>query len=314
MTEPSPSPPAAGAPSSPAASSDRTTIALVVVLGILWGSAFPVIHAGIDAGAPPLYFASVRYLLTAAALAPIALARRSPMPTRSEIGPPLLLGGVLMIGLYGALLYLGEQTTSGGVAAILTASVPLVSAVLAYRLLPAERFGRWGTIGLVVGFGGVAVLVLPQLGGSTSSGFVGPLLVVGAVVSFAIGSVILRRTSHVAPGLWLLTFQFAVAGALVGVFGAVSGEPTDLGALATVLPALAFLVIFTGILGYSLYFRIHHTAGPTRANLVGYVNPVTGVVVGLVVFGEAVSAVEIGGLALIAGGLYLLGRDRRRAG
>ncbi len=284
---------------------------LVVLLGVLWGAAFPVIRYGLLAGAPPLFFAAVRYALTAAVLVPIALVARSPRPAATSLWAPAVFGGLLMIGGYGGLLYLGEESTSGGLAAVLTASAPLASALFGLGLLPSERLGRWGVAGLMVGFGGVAVLVLPQLADPFASGFVGPSLVVGAVLVFALGSVLLRRTARAAPTLWTLALQFSVAGALLGAVGAGLGEPFTLGHPAMVLPSLAFLVIFPGVLGYALYFRIHHRSGPTRANLVGYVNPVTGVVVGLLVFGETVTGLELGGMALIAFGLFLLQRGSR---
>ncbi len=291
----------------------RSIILLVVLLGIVWGSAFPVIRAGIVAGAPPLVFAAVRYLLTAAALVPIAMVARTPRPTLRGLLPSLLFGGLLIIGAYGGLLYLGEDSTSGGVAAVLTGSAPLATALIGYRLLPAERFGRWGVLGLIVGFTGVTVLVLPQLGSGGSTGPFGPILIVGAVVSFALGSVLLRRESRISPSFWTLSVQFGVAGIVVGAVALLTGEPATLGNGAIVVPALAYLVVLSGIAGYGLYFHIHHTAGPTQANLVGYVNPATGVLVGLIVFGEAVTGIEIGGLFLIAGGLFLLQRDRLRA-
>ncbi len=287
----------------------RPDLLLVVVLGVLWGSAFPVIRYGLVAGAPPLLFAAVRYSLTAAILVPIAFVARSPRSAAASMWSPAVFGGLLMIGGYGGLLYLGEESTSGGLAAILTASAPLASALFGSGLLPAERLGRWAVAGLLVGFGGVAVLVLPQLGHPFASGFAGPVLVVSAVLVFALGSVLLRRTATVAPTLWSLALQFAVAGALLGAVGVGIGEPITLGHAAMALPSLAFLVIVPGVLGYALYFRIHHRSGPTRANLVGYVNPVAGVLVGLLVFGETVTALEIAGMGLIALGLFMLHRD-----
>ena len=302
------SPPAGGSPGR----RGELDLALVVLLGVLWGTAFPVIRAGLVAGAPPLIFASARYFLTAGALGAIAFIVRSPMPPRSTRAAPVVFGGLVMIGVYGGLLYLGEASTSGGLAAILTASAPLLSALFGYRVLPSERFGRGGLFGLLIGFAGVAALVVPGIVGAASSGLVGPWLVVGAVVAFAAGSVLLRTKSRATPGLWLLSVQFAIAASLLGVIALAIGEPMTLGAADATLPALAFLVVFPGILGYSLYFRIHHVSGPSRANLVGYVNPATGVLVGLLVFGEAVTAVEIAGLVGIALGLFLLQRDRRR--
>lgn len=287
----------------------RTDLLLIILVGMVWGSAFPVIRLGLVAGAPPLLFASVRYLLTAAALVPLALLAKSPLPSLSSFRSPALYGGLFMVGGYGGFLYLGEESTTGGLAAVLTASAALASALFAYRLLPKERFGRWGTLGLLVGFGGVGVLVLPQLVNPISSGVEGPLFVIGAVLIFALGSVLLRRTSSASPSFWTLAVQFLVAGAALGGVAMVSGEPLDLGQNPSVLPALAYLVFLAGILGYTLYFRVHHTSGPARANVVGYVNPVSGVVVGFLLLGEAVTGFEIAGMILVALGLFLLQRE-----
>ncbi len=290
----------------------RSDLLLVVLLGIVWGSAFPIIRAGILAGAPPLLFASARYLLTAAVLVPLALLSRARRPTLVTVWSPAIFGGLFVVGGYGGLLYLGEVSTSGGLAAVLTASAPLASALFGFWILPADRLGRWGIGGLLVGFGGVGVLVLPQLVHPFSSGFVGPSLVVAAVLVFALGSVLLRRTSATAPSFWTLAIQFAIAGAVVGAGALALGEPLELGHGPTVPLSLGYLVAFSGVLGYSLYFRIHHRSGPTRANLVGYINPVTGVLVGVIVFGETVTGIELGGMALIALGLFLVQRDRAR--
>jgi drug/metabolite transporter (DMT)-like permease len=306
-TAPTPTP--LGSP--PKGSSD---LLLVVLLGIVWGSAFPVIRFGIVAGAPPLLFAAVRYALTAGLIVPIALIARAPRPPATSLLSPALFGGLFIVGGYGGLLYLGEVATSGGLAAILTASAPLASALFGLGLLPLERLGRWGAAGLLIGFAGVAVLVLPQLGNPVSSGFTGPVLVVAAVLVFSLGSVLLRRTATSPPGLWTLAVQFSVAAAVLGPVALAIGEPVTLGHAPSVLPALAFLVVLPGTLGYTLYFRIHHRSGPTRANLVGYINPVTGVLVGFLVFGETVTGLEIAGMCVIALGLFLLQRDPLRTG
>lgn len=295
----------------PTATSD---LLAVVLLGIVWGSAFPVIRFGILAGAPPLLFAAARYALTAVVLVPLALIARAPRPSASSLLAPALFGGLFIVGGYGGLLYLGEVTTSGGLAAILTASAPLASALFGLGLLPMERLGRSGVAGLLIGFAGVTVLVLPQLGSPVSSGFAGPVLVVAAVLVFSLGSVLLRRTATSPPGLWTLAIQFSVAAAVLGPVALAIGEPVTLGHGPSVLPALAFLVIFPGTLGYTLYFRIHHRSGPTRANLVGYINPVTGVLVGFLVFGETVTGLEVAGMCVIALGLFLLQRDPLRTG
>lgn len=288
----------------------RWDLLALLVVGAAWGSAYPVIRAGLVAGAPPLVFAAVRYGLSALALVPIAYAVRSPRPDARSFLVAIACGGFLIIGGYGALLYLGEQTTSGGLSAVIAASATFWSVLFALVLLPQERLGRRELVGLLVGFVGVAILVLPQFG--SAAGVDGPLLVLAAIGVFAIGGVLLRRAAPSSPSLWTLAGQFAVASGLVGGISLVFGEPPTLGQLSTTGPALAYLVAVPSLLGYVLYFGLHHRVGPARANLVAYVAPVVGVLVGFVVFGESVYLVEIGGLALIVLGLLIVHRARTR--
>jgi probable blue pigment (indigoidine) exporter len=299
-----------GSSSPPAISDSGWDLILLVVLGALWGSAYPVIRAGIVAGAPPLLFAATRYGVTALLLVPIAFLSGARRPTIAQIGPVALYGGLLIVGLYGTFLYLGEETTSGGLAAVLTASVALWSALIGYQLLPRERFSRVEVAGLLVGFGGVAVLVLPEFVGGGGSTLFGSLLVLLAVVSFSAGGVLLRRSTPGDPSLWTLTVQFAVAAALTGAVALGLGEPLTMGNSNVTAPALAYLIVAPSILGYTIYFRLHHRVGPSRANLVGYVGPIAGVLVGLFVFGESVGGFEIGGMVLIVAGLILVQRGR----
>jgi probable blue pigment (indigoidine) exporter len=289
----------------------RQDLLLLIAVGALWGSAFPVIRAGIVAGAPPLIFAAVRYGLTSGVLVLLAWFTHARISARSDLVRAAVYGGLLIIGLYGALLYLGEQTTSGGLAAVLAASASFWSVVLGYALLPRERLGGLALAGLAVGFVGVTVLVLPQLESGPGSTLAGTVLVLAAVVAFSAGGVLLRRGAPVEPTLWTLAVQFAVATALVGAIALVLGEPHVLGNTSQTLPALAYLVAAPSILGYVLYFRLHHRVGPTHANLVVYVAPVVALLVGVFAFGEAATWVEGGGLVLIATGLYLVQRGRR---
>ncbi len=295
----------------PSSAQARWDLIALLVVGAAWGSAYPVIRAGLVAGAPPLVFAAVRYGLSALALVPIAYAVRSPRPDRRSLVVAVACGGLLIIGLYGALLYVGEQTTSGGLSAVIAASATFWSVLFGLALLPQERLGRREMLGLLVGFAGVAILVVPQFG--SGSGLEGPLLVVAAIAVFAVGGVLLRRAAPASPSLWTLSGQFGVAAGLVGGLSVVLGEPRTLGHLAVTGPALAYLIAVPSLLGYVLYFGLLHRAGPARANLVAYVAPIAGVLVGLLVFGEPVYLVEVGGLALIVVGLLTVHRARARA-
>ena len=79
----------------------RQDCLLLITVGAFWGSAFPVIRAGILAGAPSLLFAAVRYGPTAASLVPLAPVSRAGIPEQVRLLGVAAHGGLLIIGLYG---------------------------------------------------------------------------------------------------------------------------------------------------------------------------------------------------------------------
>jgi probable blue pigment (indigoidine) exporter len=289
--------------------SERRNLLLLLVVGLIWGSAYPVIRFGIVDGATPVFFAASRYALSAVAIGVLAAATRVARPTWRALGLSALLG-LPIVGVYGLLLYLGEASTSGNLAAILIAGTPFLTALIALPILPGESLGRAGAVGLTIGFLGVVLLVFPPPGVVLASTFWGPVAVLGAAVSVAAGTVLLRRVRPEGETLWGISVQFTAATVfLVAVLPLVEPHPAFPVREGTLF-ALAYLVLLPSLVGYSLYFHLHHRVGPSRANLVAYVNPVAAVLVGTLIFAEPFQLWELGGFALIIVGLTVLTRFR----
>ncbi|EQD43733.1 membrane protein containing DUF6, transmembrane [mine drainage metagenome] len=290
---------------------DGGTAGLLVALAVFWGLAYLFIRAGIQGGASPLLFAAVRYLLSAAAFGALALARREPTRDRRSWAISALVGGVLIIGLYGGFLYTGEQYTTGGYAAVLSSTAPLLTALAALVLLPNERPSRLATLGLGLGFAGAIVLVLPSLSSGGVGTWPGPELLLAAFASTAIGTVLLRRLRTPAQSLGQIGVQFAVAGALLAAGALAIGGSPSLPATPDVLGSLGALVAVSSVLGYFTYFRLHHRVGPVRANTVAYLIPLVGAGIGSGLLGEPFSVWEGLGFVLVAAGVALVARGGR---
>jgi drug/metabolite transporter (DMT)-like permease len=288
----------------------RRNLILLVVLGLVWGSAYPVIRYGLVAGATPIAFAAARYALTAVSIAAVAALARIPRPTARA----LLLSAVVglpIVGAYGLLLYIGEQTTSGSFSAILIAVAPFLTTLFALPLLPGESVTRVGYLGLAVGFIGVIVLVEPPAGIQLASSIWGPVEVVGAAASFAFGSVLLRKWRPEGETLWGVSVQFVVATAfLVGLIPLLEPQ-SALPLSGPVLLSLAYLLIVPSTIGYVLYFYLHHRIGPGQTNVVAYINPVAALSIGVLLFAEPFAWWELAGFGLILVGLTLLTRYGR---
>jgi probable blue pigment (indigoidine) exporter len=287
-------------------------VALLALVSAVWGAAYVFIRQGIVLGASPLAFASARYALSAAAFAAIAVARREPLPTRRALRASALVGGLLIIGLYGGLLYWGEQYTTGGYAAVLASTAPLFTVAVGYGLLPSERLASRGLLGIAIGFAGVAVLVVPTLSGSALGGVAGPAFVLGAMLSAASGTVVLRRLRLGPQGLYQIGAQFAVAAGLLGAGALIVPGRETIPATPGVLGALLLLVAFSSLVGYFAYFTLHHRVGPIRANLVAYLAPLVGVGLGTALFAEPVTDFELVGVAIVLGGVTLVLLDSAR--
>jgi probable blue pigment (indigoidine) exporter len=285
-------------------------VSLIVLLGLIWGSAFVVIRLGLISGASPLAFGFGRFAGAAVVMALLALVAKERAPDRRTLVLSALVGGLFFIGGYAALLYLGEAVLSGGFSSVLVGTLPLWSALFAYGILPTERLGLSGTLGIAVGFVGLAVLFLPDLLAGAAGSLRAELLVIGAAIVGAGASVLLRRWMSAPNGQWGLTTEFAAAAAMLGLLAITVPGQASLPLTPAVLVSLAYLVALPSIVGYTIYFRLLDRVGPGRANLVAYVNPLGGLVIGALLLGESVSFFEVAGFLLIVSGLFLVQRDR----
>lgn len=288
---------------------DRVDLLTLLALGGLWGSAFVVIRAGLLAGATPFAYADVRYLIAAVAALALALGLRQPRPSRSLLLRAALLGGFSLVGGYAILVYWGETTTGGGLSAVLVATVPLWTGVIGHPFLPGERFGRLGWVGIAAGFGGVVLLLSPQLIAENAAGLAGPVALVSAALLFSVGSIILRRLGGGPEGYWSFFAQFAASTAVLLPFALLAERPS-VPATPFLLGTLLYLALGSSLLGFLLYFRLHHRVGPARAGFVTYVSPVVGLALGISVLAEPFSWVEVGGFGLIVVGILLVRWER----
>ncbi|MBV9086465.1 MAG: DMT family transporter, partial [Acidobacteriaceae bacterium] len=161
----------------------RVYLALAITV-VLWASGFSGIRAGLKAYTPQ-HLALLRFLFASATMVVYAAIARPRMPGRRDLGY-ILLTGVVSIFIYHVTLNMGERTVSAGVASMLIASAPVVSALLA-RLFMHDRLSVWGWLGIVIGVVGVCIIALGEAGGLRFSR--GAILVIIAAVSSGVSIV-----------------------------------------------------------------------------------------------------------------------------
>ena len=284
-------------------------LALFLGLAAAWGTAFTAIKAGLEYF-PPVLFAAVRYDVAGVvmvAYAAWATGRWRP-DTRAEWSV-VAVSGAFMIAAYHAFLFVGQQYVTSAVAAIVVGLNPVLTTGFARALLPDERLTPVGIVGLLLGLLGVAVLVQPDPSNLLDPSGVGVVLVFAAVASFALGSVLTRR-SAAEPGIelqtgWsMLLGAFAMHAISLGIgeeFAAISWTPRG-------VAALAFLALVASALGFLIYFDLLERLGPVEINLVSYVAPLFAALTGLVLLGEPITVTTVVGFLAIVAGFALVKR------
>ncbi|KQY46954.1 DMT family transporter [Cellulomonas sp. Root137] len=294
------------------APSTRGWIGPYLVLAVLWGCSFLFIATALQTFAPT-QVAFGRIIIGFVALAVILLVRRE----RVRIGRGLLgdfvIVGAVMTAIPFVLFALAEQRVTSVLAGLVNATTPLFTAVFVALLLPSERPDRVQVGGLVLGFGGIAVLL--GVWNSGAIDLVGGVMLLGATFCYGIGNAWSRRrlTTTGLSNVALPAIQLAVGAVLILPF-AVSTPLT--GPLAPA-PALALLALGLGGTGlaYVLFWRVLAIAGATVTASVTYVIPLVSTTLGVLVLHEGLHWYEpVGGAVVLAGvGLTQWGAARRRS-
>jgi len=280
---------------------------LFVALAIAWGLSFPAISVGLGY-LPPLLFAALRYEVAALLLLGYAVATTdSWRPVGRNNVEAILGGGVFLIGGNG-LLFIGQQTVPSGVAAILQALVPILTALWALALL-GERLSAVGAVGAALGFLGVGLIVQPDPNNLLAGDTTGRLIILGQVLLVSLGGVLVQRAAPSMERVGMTGWAMLVGGGLLHVISVGSGEVPTRSALApTAVGAVVYLGVFSTALAFLVYFKILSEQGAFEASLVAYLVPVVATVVGVFLLGETVGALTVVGFLVVFVGFALLKR------
>jgi drug/metabolite transporter (DMT)-like permease len=270
-------------------------------MSLVWGVPYLFIKIAVDGGVSPGFVAWARVAIAAAVL--MALAARAGVlgSLRGHwgwIAVYALAEIVVPFPLIGA----GEQRVASSLAAIVIACVPLLIALIALRIDPDERPTGLRLVGLVLGLAGVVALVGIDVAGDARE-LAGVAFIGIAAAGYAIGPLVLKRhlgglDPRAAMGASLLVATVALTPA------AIASPPRAL-PTAGALVAIVVLGLVCTALAFVIFSVLIAEAGPARALVITYVNPVVAVALGVIVLGERPGAGAVAGLLLILAGSWL---------
>lgn len=277
---------------------------LLLALSVLWGGSF--FFAGVAVKAlPPLTIVTLRVVIAALALHVILRTQNTPFPRDWRSWRAFFGIGILNNAIPFSLIVWGQSHLASGLAAILNATTPLFTVLVAHFLTSDEKMTGNRLIGVIVGFIGVAVMIGGKSLLMPSNDVTAQLACLAAAVSYAFAGIYGRRFKAMGILPMVTAAGQVTASSLVLLpVTLIIDHPWTLAWPSTwVIAALLGLALLSTALAYILYFRILSTAGATNLLLVTFLIPVTAILLGILILGERLELKHLAGMALIGAGL-----------
>jgi drug/metabolite transporter (DMT)-like permease len=271
-------------------------------LYVLWGSTYFAIRVAVT-HVPPLTMASWRYLVAGILLFVLLRLRGAAMPTWRQWRDSAVVG-FLLLTVANASVGVAEQWISSGLAAVMIATTPLWSAVFLWAWGDRPQRSEWW--GIAAGILGVMAL---QSGQGLHGSLLGAALLVLAPLSWAFGSVLGKRLD-LPKGPMGSAAQMLTAGALLVPVSLLFGETWPTHVAPAGLAAIAYLVVFGSLIGYSCYVYLLAHMRPTTAMSYAYVNPLVALLLGAGFGGEHLSAHDWVGSGIVLLAVVMLIRSK----
>jgi drug/metabolite transporter (DMT)-like permease len=277
-------------------------VAAYLIVCLVWGSTYLAIRIGVG-HMPPALFGGIRFLTAGLLLLGIATALGRRLPRRREDWFTAAIVGTLLLVVGNGLVIWAEQFVESGTAAILVVTGALWMGVFDTIIPGSQARPTWRQfIGLLVGFAGTALLV----GGVEdlrSAGIMPVAALLIASASWALGSVYSKRRPVETGPYVHAALQMIVGGVVMLVVGVAFGEVGRFELDRTGLAAIAYLVVFGSIVGYTSYVYLLRHAQPAFVGTHGYINTVVAVLLGWWLLGENVTVTTFVAMAIIIGAI-----------
>jgi drug/metabolite transporter (DMT)-like permease len=279
---------------------NRRAWAAFVALSILWGVPYLFIKVAVEE-VSPAFVAWSRVLTAALILLPLAWRMGAFAGMRRRL-PAVVAYAALEMAIPFLLIPFGEKAVASSLTAILISSMPLAVALMSLRFAPQERLTPSRVVGLVMGLAGVVLLMGVDVAGRPAE-LLGAGFIVVATLCYAASPIVVSRFLAELNPMGPVTGGLALSALALTPF-ALATRPTALPSIST-LVALVVLGLVCTAAALVVYFFLVAEAGPGRASVITYLNPVVALVLGAVMLGESLSPATAAELLLILAGSWL---------
>jgi len=286
----------------------------LIAVYIAWGSTYLAIRFAVET-IPPFLMAGTRFLISALILYIWRRLAGDSQPTPSQWRSAIWVGLLLLVGGNGIVSW-AEQYVVSSIAALVVASVPfwivLIDAIRPGGIRPDWRI----TLGFLIGFGGILLLVGPSLSNSQFGQVAvwGIPALLAASIFWSFGSVYSHHADMPKASLTGTAIQMFAGGVGLFLLGTATGEwrALELSAVTTrSLVSLGYLIVFGALIGFASYAWLLRNAPLPLVSTYAYVNPVVALFVGAWLGAEELNARILMAAAIIVGSVVLINTSRQ---
>ncbi|MGR6761082.1 DMT family transporter [Paenibacillus polymyxa] len=281
-------------------------IMMIALLVVLWGISWPIYKIALEY-TPPLLFAGLRTLLGGLLLGAI-LAPRWNRIRWKENWRVYAISGIFNVVLFYGLQTVGLMYVPSGLFSVLVYLQPVLVGIFAWMWL-GESMSKLKVIGLIIGFLGVAAVSVGGFSGHVA--IAGVIIAIITAVSWALGTVYVKKVNQRVDSLWLVAFQCTLGGIVLTGAGSVTESWSDIVWNVPYVSGLVFGTVLGISLSWLLYFTLVNSGDASKVASYTFLVPVISVFVSSMLLHESITAFLLIGLVLIGFSIYLVNRRVR---
>ncbi len=286
----------------------RHSVKLALALGtiyLVWGSSFLFSKIAV-ANLPPALFSGIRFATAGILLALIArIWGGSSWPVRLIEWRHVIITGFFMVLVSNGLNMWAIQFLPSNQSALLNSTPAFWIAGLGVFGKRGHPLTRWAILGLVIGFLGVVLMLIPK-GFSSTQSLLAQAGVLTGCLSWSLGTLYYRSIDTHLSSLMFMALQMLMGGLMLLGVGIVHGDAAHWVPDASGLIALFYLTFFSSCLAYTAYGWLSLNAAPALIGTYGYVNPAIAAFLGWQFLHEHLSGAQLAGMVIIIVGVSIL--------
>jgi drug/metabolite transporter (DMT)-like permease len=270
---------------------------------IVWGTTFLAIRIAVEE-LPPLFAAGARFFTAGVVLYAFMRARGETRPTLLQWRSLTIMALLMFVAEYGPLFW-AEKYVPSGVVSVLAAALPIITLILEMLILRQQRMRPMLAVATVIGFVGVAVLLIPS--GKQHLAVIPCLAILAGGTTWSLGSVLTRSMTLPKSRPVTAGASMMLGGAMLLALSAAFGEMHPFPHISLrAFGALLYLIVFGSLLAFTAFVWLLAHMPATRVSSHAYVNPIVAVALGYFMAGEVITGRILAGTALVLISVFLI--------